>query len=78
MGRKPMTPERFQSRDVLRRLTKLEKDLIYRDAALARLKAAIRDLQETLGEHIRWWDPILRTWVDNPPPKLSQHDRSEA
>ncbi len=48
MARTPMTPERFQSRDVKRRLTKLEKDLVYRDAALARLKAAIKHLQDQL------------------------------
>ncbi len=46
--RTPMTPERFQARDVKRRLTKLEKDLTYRDRALKHLQATIIRLEGDL------------------------------
>ncbi len=52
MARTPMTPERFQARDVKRRLSKIEKDLVYRDAALSRLQAQIIRLERELKEHL--------------------------
>ncbi len=47
MGRS-MTPEKFQSRDVLRRLGGLERKQEYRNADLARIVARIRALEETV------------------------------
>ncbi len=47
--RTPMTPERFQSRDVKRRLTKQENRLDYLKADFARMMARVRDLEEILA-----------------------------
>ncbi len=57
-----MTPERFQSRDVKRRLTKIEKDLVYRDAALVRLKGAIRQLELELVAIDMAVRPLLKAY----------------
>ncbi len=56
MARTPMTPERFQARDVKRRLSKIEKDLVYRDAALSRLQAQIIRLERDLVDHLEGLD----------------------
>ena len=48
MARTPMTPERFQQRDVKRRITKLEKDQEYRRIDWRRLVLKIRDLERTI------------------------------
>ncbi len=48
MGRQPMTPERFQSKDVKRRLTKLERKHDYLKADFARLSAQTRVLRDDL------------------------------
>ncbi len=49
MAWKQMTPERFQSRDVTRRISKLERQAEYRNADLARIVARLRALDEILG-----------------------------
>ncbi len=46
MSRVPMTPERFQSRDVKRRLTKLESQMVYREASLVRLAARVKAIEQ--------------------------------
>ncbi len=51
MPRTPMTPERFQSRDVKRRLSALEKKREYMVAEIHRLVARIRVL-EGLVDHL--------------------------
>ncbi len=50
MGKQPMTPERFQQRDVKRRLTKLEDRFDYRSADIARL---VKKWAETQAEVAR-------------------------
>ncbi len=56
MGRTPMTPEKFQSRDVKRRLSQLEKKREYMIADLHRLTARVRVLEADLGQVL----PILQ------------------
>jgi len=46
MAWKQMTPERFQSRDVLRRIAKLERQYEYRGADLARIVARLNVLED--------------------------------
>ncbi len=51
MSRTPMTPERFQSRDVKRRITKQENRLDYLKADFARMMVRVKLIEQALEDH---------------------------
>ncbi len=50
MPRTPMTPEKFQTRDVKRRISSLEKKSEYRTADITRMMVRIKQLEKVVLE----------------------------